>query len=651
VDGIFISYRRDDTAGYAGRLYDRLAGHFGTGRVFMDVEGIEPGTDFVTAIEQAVGSCRVLIVLMGQEWLGATDAAGRRRLDDPNDFIRLETCAALQRNIRVIPVLVEGASMPQAADLPEEIRPLTRRQAVEISHKQWEASTGELIRTLEPLLQAAPASPPPARPTDKPAKPADPSPEPKLQTIPEHADPGPRPWPKWIPAAGAILLAGGAYLAWTSRQPETPPPPPTPVAETPPPAPARVTADSSGLAFGTHAVGATAQLTLRLTNPGQTAAALGPRFLSGAEAGQFAIVADNCAQALPPAAECQLTVAFTPTAPGPRQASLDVALAPGTEPLSIALSGGGAAPPAATPAQPAQPAQPPVIRAFNSRVEGTRAILCYRVDQATSVSLAPRPGTLARADRACVTLPLREPTTFTLSAQGPGGSTTSEPLAVEPEAAPVARPPPTAPHPEDDLARPIPATAGQARVGEIWTYQTRGMWPTSPKRRLQFVVRAVDGSNVTEELRQLQPEGRGTEQKRSRGGEAGFLGWTEAGSEFSPYLGTRLKWTGDESWSNIATPDFDSNWRNWHSSAKMVGQEKVQVPAGNFRTWKVEVWSSRAATGSRTQAELEPVRIRYLVWYAPQLARYVRMERKILSAGSTTMEEDIFELSAHRPGP
>eukprot|EP01041_Mallomonas_annulata_P016357 gene16357-biopygen9244 len=108
MDGIFISYRRDDSAGYAGRLYDRLAAQFGADRVFMDVAGIELGTDFVTAIEQAVGSCKVLIVVIGDEWLSTTDTAGRRRLDDPHDFVRLETSVALEREIRVVPVLVGG---------------------------------------------------------------------------------------------------------------------------------------------------------------------------------------------------------------------------------------------------------------------------------------------------------------------------------------------------------------------------------------------------------------------------------------------------------------------------------------------------------------------------------------------------------------
>jgi len=106
MPGIFISYRREDTAGHAGRLFDRLTQHFGKGRIFMDVSDIEPGTDFVEAIDKAVGSCDILIVVIGREWLTCADPGGHRRLDDPNDFIRLEAATALKRNIRVIPVLV-----------------------------------------------------------------------------------------------------------------------------------------------------------------------------------------------------------------------------------------------------------------------------------------------------------------------------------------------------------------------------------------------------------------------------------------------------------------------------------------------------------------------------------------------------------------
>jgi len=153
MKGIFISYRREDAAGYAGRLYDRLAAHFGTDRVFMDVEGIEPGVDFVEALERAVGSCEVLIVIIGKDWL-AVGSAGKRRLDDPADFVRIETAAALARNIRVVPVLVDDAEMPRADQLPKDLASLARRQAVELSHKQWDATSAELIHALEKILNA-----------------------------------------------------------------------------------------------------------------------------------------------------------------------------------------------------------------------------------------------------------------------------------------------------------------------------------------------------------------------------------------------------------------------------------------------------------------------------------------------------------------
>jgi hypothetical protein len=114
---IFISYRRDETAYPAGWLFDRLAEHFGHAQVFKDVDSIELGDDFVQVITRAVGSCDVLLALIGDEWLTITDEHGRRRLDDPNDFVRLEIEAALRRNVRIIPILVDGARMPDAGEL------------------------------------------------------------------------------------------------------------------------------------------------------------------------------------------------------------------------------------------------------------------------------------------------------------------------------------------------------------------------------------------------------------------------------------------------------------------------------------------------------------------------------------------------------
>src|SRR2546422_8697286 len=115
----FISYRRDDSGGYAGRLYDRLSAHFGAECVFMDIDTIEAGTDFVAVIENAISQCDILLVLIGQRWLSITDAAGQRRLDNPEDFVRLEVQTGLESNIRVIPVLAGGAKMPRAQGLPD----------------------------------------------------------------------------------------------------------------------------------------------------------------------------------------------------------------------------------------------------------------------------------------------------------------------------------------------------------------------------------------------------------------------------------------------------------------------------------------------------------------------------------------------------
>ena len=149
---IFISYRRDDTAGHSGRLSDHLSEHFGMHEVFRDIEDIEPGLDFVQVIEQQQGSLQVLLALIGKQWLTITDEHGRRRLDDPNDLVRVEITTALQRNVRVIPVLVQGAKMPEVHELPEPLAGLARRNAVELHDTTWSADVQYLIQILERVL-------------------------------------------------------------------------------------------------------------------------------------------------------------------------------------------------------------------------------------------------------------------------------------------------------------------------------------------------------------------------------------------------------------------------------------------------------------------------------------------------------------------
>lgn len=149
--GIFICYRRDDSAGHAGRLYDRLSAHFGEGNVFMDVDYIKPGEDYEQIIEKAVGSCEILLTLIGKRWLSSSDGA-LRRLDKPDDFVRLEIAAALDRGIRVIPILVQGASVPEPHVLPEDLARLSRRQAYELSDVRWKQDLDKLIIALERIL-------------------------------------------------------------------------------------------------------------------------------------------------------------------------------------------------------------------------------------------------------------------------------------------------------------------------------------------------------------------------------------------------------------------------------------------------------------------------------------------------------------------
>jgi TonB family protein len=150
--GIFISYRRSDSQGEAGRLFDDLVKHFGEDTVFMDVAAIEAGRDFRRAIEEAVAKCGVLLVMIGPEWVDAKDEHGTRRLNDSSDFVRIETASALKRDIAVIPVLIRGAKMPSADQLPEDLKELVYRNCIELTHTRWRSDIQLLLDSLRRLL-------------------------------------------------------------------------------------------------------------------------------------------------------------------------------------------------------------------------------------------------------------------------------------------------------------------------------------------------------------------------------------------------------------------------------------------------------------------------------------------------------------------
>ena len=148
---IFLSYRRNDAPGFAGRLAEDLEAALGAASVFRDVDDIRPGQDFVAVIERELGSVGVALVMIGPGWLEAR-AEGQRRLDDPGDYVRLEVVAALASGKPVIPLLVNGATMPRETELPEPLRALGRRQAFSLSDANWKADVARLLADIRPLL-------------------------------------------------------------------------------------------------------------------------------------------------------------------------------------------------------------------------------------------------------------------------------------------------------------------------------------------------------------------------------------------------------------------------------------------------------------------------------------------------------------------
>src|SRR5687768_10082429 len=167
MTGIFISYRRDDSAASAGRLYDRLALHFGKEQVFRDLDALAPGVEFLKVIEERIAQCNVLVAVVGKNWVNITNAAGQRRLDDPKDAVRTEIREALNQKKLIIPALIGGAGVPKPEELPEDIAALVGRNAIEISESRFDYDAGRVIEAIEKAgvtakLKETPSSAPPA---------------------------------------------------------------------------------------------------------------------------------------------------------------------------------------------------------------------------------------------------------------------------------------------------------------------------------------------------------------------------------------------------------------------------------------------------------------------------------------------------------
>ena len=202
---IFVSYRRDDSEGEAGRLFDDLVQRFGDDSVFMDVAAIQAGRDFRKAIDESVASCGVLLSVIGKNWVDAKNEAGERRLDDPSDFVRLETASALKRDIPVIPVLVHGATMPRPDQLPDDLKDLAYRNCCELTHARWNSDLQLLIKALGAYVEAPEKSGGPA-PQRALAGAAVPQPSSSVPHEPSEVRSAAIPQPSWWKSRGAIIV-------------------------------------------------------------------------------------------------------------------------------------------------------------------------------------------------------------------------------------------------------------------------------------------------------------------------------------------------------------------------------------------------------------------------------------------------------------
>jgi len=230
MGAVFINYRREETAGEARALFNDLVAELGEGSVFMDVDNIALGRDFREVIQERLASSDLMLALVGKNWVNATNRSGRRRLDDANDFVRLEIENALKRNIPVTPVLLQGAQMPSVEELPESLRAFAYRNGFELTHNRWESDVHEMMKRLglgvsqearAPSRKEAAAT---ASPRTADASARSPSIEPRVggpgPTL--ALPPGRSRWPLLVGAvAVAIALSSGGLLYHQAAQEKT----------------------------------------------------------------------------------------------------------------------------------------------------------------------------------------------------------------------------------------------------------------------------------------------------------------------------------------------------------------------------------------------------------------------------------------------
>ena len=565
--------------------------------------------------------------------------------------MRLETVTALARGIRVVPVLVEGASMPSADRLPQELLPLVRRQAVELSHKQWDATSAELIRTLEKILDREQARRVVAAPVAETAR-----------MEPAGGPPPPPPEPRRGRPLGQIVLGirrlvaacrcGRAFLG----------PPLAPRCKAP-------------------TVGGVRQVELSC-DPGAE---------SGAQVRHGSCTTRSCARAKARRGGCnaELRAERKPTSgqsPGP---------APERKPDAAAAS------PTPAPERKSDAvAAPPKILRFESRLVDDKVELCYCLENAASATITPEPGAVRPLAQHCVTVAGGARKTYTLSARGPTGLVATRAISVDaaaqaqPQSQLVEVPGVTGKSRHDAIAEvekaglkaqvveakpdpkssaavdsvvaqsprigervkagervtleavPAPAPVATApaafpRVGDTWQYNFRSMWKNIEPRTFVHRVTAVTEREVTEQMSFATNGGKASDSKSVRA-ESRFVEWRGQGDyfvEFNPFLQAFGELQPGTSWKSLATPAEDPFFGSWYSQGRVTGWDSVTVPAGTFKALRVELSSNRTA-GASSAAQSVPARIHYVIWYSPEAKRTVKHVRTVYTADGARVAED-----------
>ena len=621
--GIFISYRRADSDGWAGRLRDALRVRFGD-IVFQDVDNIADGEIFSDVIDRALQACDVALIIIGPTWASASDEHGRRRLDLEDDWVRTETGMVLNRKIRVIPVLVGGARLPRADDLPEELRSLTKRQAREIRSASWDSDVAKLSSHLEQIV---------GRPRRK----------------------------LWLYTAPALVVAAAGGVFFGSRffgAPDA-----TSIAEgvaLAPAVPKTQPADSRP-----PGVTQPHNPEMRQSEPDISAEKGRGPILADAEKGRAsAAAAEKTERSVVSAPAKSPSGAQDSSATAESAAKPQASSATRTEaharPEPIARSSeaplrraakeasADAQPPAAkpTPVAPRVAAVPPEPAVQPGR----------RVAPAAPTLVNPDPPPARRSEVASApaaaqqTPPTPQPSTEVAraAAEAPAAarSPASAPGGTGVTAGTVARVAP--------ISFPNrPSSARELKVGDSWTYRLRDLAYNREPTTATHEVRGGDTSGIREVIhvgeRRSDGDSGGTQRRLPL--EARMfeqpIQQTVVLFEFAPFLIAFSDVRPGLAWSEIPVGGSDG----WRMSGKVTGHERVRTPAGTFEAIKAELQGLRDIafpTTRDTYNETSPSRMTYAIWFAPEIGRAVKYDRRTFNRASRLLEHEQYELVSYQ---